>query len=79
VRRDYLTVVQKGKTSDKTVDPSDLPAKTAAVEGIVWLPRLIAKARAKLRVRWTRTPCMAVEVTAPSSASTIFILLICCE
>ena len=49
VRRDYLTVMQKGQTSSKTVPPSDLPAKTAAVDGIVWLPRLIAKARAKLR------------------------------
>ncbi len=49
VRRDYFLKVQKGKPSDKIVPPSALPAKTAAVDGIVWLPRLIAKARAKLR------------------------------
>jgi hypothetical protein len=49
VRRDYLRVVQKGVTSTRTVKPSELPAKSAAVEGISWLPRLIAKARAKLR------------------------------
>lgn len=49
VRRDYLTVVQHGKTSTQRVDPSALPAKSASVEGITWLPRLIAKARAKLR------------------------------
>jgi hypothetical protein len=28
---------------------AELPAKTAAVDGIEWLPRLIAKARLKLR------------------------------
>lgn len=49
VRRDYLRVVQKGVTSSRIVKPSELPAKSAAVEGISWLPRLIAKARAKLR------------------------------
>lgn len=49
VRRDYLAVVQHGKTSDKVVSPSSLPAKTASLEGITWLPRIIAKARAKLR------------------------------
>ena len=49
VRRDYLRAVQKGVTSTKTVKPSELPAKSAEMGGIVWLPRLIAKARAKLR------------------------------
>jgi hypothetical protein len=49
VRRDYLNVVQKGQHSTRIVAPSELPAKTAEVQGIVWLPRLIAKARAKLR------------------------------
>lgn len=48
-RRDYLNAVQHGKTSDKTVKPSELPAKTAEMDGIPWLPRIIAKARAKLR------------------------------
>ena len=48
VRRDYLRTVQKGVTSTRTVPPSELPAKAAAVDGIPWLPRLIAKARAKL-------------------------------
>jgi hypothetical protein len=28
---------------------ADLPAKSAAVDGIAWLPRLIVKARLKLR------------------------------
>jgi hypothetical protein len=49
VRRDYFNVEQAGKLSTHTVSPSDLPAKSAAVDGIAWLPRLIAKARAKLR------------------------------
>lgn len=49
VRRDYLMTIQKGVTSTKVIAPSDLPAKTAEMDGIVWLPRIIAKARAKLR------------------------------
>ncbi len=48
VRRDYFRVVQNGERSGKTVAPSELPAKTEAVEGMTWLPRLIVKARAKL-------------------------------
>ena len=32
-----------------TVDMEQLPAKAAQVDGIAWLPRIIAKARAKLR------------------------------
>jgi hypothetical protein len=49
VRRDYFRVVQNGKRSGKIVPPSDLPPKPAAVDGIPWLPRLIVKARAKLK------------------------------
>jgi hypothetical protein len=49
VRRDYFLVIQKGKLSGRTIRMEDLPAKTAAVEGFAWLPRIIAKARAKLR------------------------------
>lgn len=47
-RRDYYTAVQRGMASAHRVDPTTLPAKTASVEGISWLPRLIVKARAKL-------------------------------
>ncbi|MFK5920675.1 MAG: DUF5069 domain-containing protein [Verrucomicrobiota bacterium] len=49
VRRDYLDVVQHGKTSEPHVRSGDLPAKDAELEGLVWLPRILAKARAKLR------------------------------
>ncbi len=48
-RRDYFMVVQKGQPSTKTVSMSDLPSKDAAVGGFAWLPRIIPKARAKLR------------------------------
>ena len=49
VRRDYFKVVQKGLPSPHRIDMARLPAKSAALDGIAWLPRLIAKARAKLR------------------------------
>jgi hypothetical protein len=49
VRRDYFLHIQKGQLSSNVVPMSTLPAKSADVEGIRWLPRLMAKARAKLR------------------------------
>jgi hypothetical protein len=49
VRRDYFQIVQKGVISTLQLDPDTLPAKTASVEGIEWLPRILPKARAKLR------------------------------
>jgi hypothetical protein len=49
VRRDYFINVQLGRASTTPLDEARLPAKDAAVEGIVWLPRLIPKAKAKLR------------------------------
>ncbi|KAB2667712.1 MAG: DUF5069 domain-containing protein [Verrucomicrobia bacterium] len=49
VRRDYFLRVQHGKPTGRTAPASDLPAKSDAVDGIPWLPRLIAKARLKLR------------------------------
>jgi hypothetical protein len=49
VRREYLLEVQGGKPSSSVIKPSDLPAKTDAIEGIPWLPRLIKKAEGKLR------------------------------
>lgn len=49
VRRDYFLTIQKGIPSERIVAASELPAKTADLEGIVWLPRIIVKARAKLR------------------------------
>ena len=49
VRRDYFLSVQKGVPSSTLLDPSTLPAKSDEVEGIRWLPRIIPKAKAKLR------------------------------
>ena len=48
-RRDYFLTIQKGVNSGRIIPPAELPAKSAALDGIVWLPRIIAKARAKLR------------------------------
>jgi hypothetical protein len=49
VRRDYFLNAQNGKSSGRVIDEAKLPAKTDAVKGIAWLPRLIPKAHAKLR------------------------------
>lgn len=49
VRRDYFLTVQAGKVTGTTVDVVGLPPKDASVAGIVWLPRIIEKAKAKLR------------------------------
>jgi hypothetical protein len=49
IRREYFLNVMNGMPSGRVVPMSELPAKSAAVDGIAWLPRLIAKARIKLR------------------------------
>jgi hypothetical protein len=49
IRREYFLNVMDGKPSGRAVPMSALPAKSAEVDGIAWLPRLIAKARLKLR------------------------------
>ena len=49
VRRSYFLLIQKGAPSGVVLDESALPAKTADIRGIEWLPRLMPKARAKLR------------------------------
>ena len=48
-RRDYFLTVQKGEPSTDTLDVSTIPGKEVEVRGIVWLPRIIPKALAKLR------------------------------
>lgn len=48
-RRSYFLEVQKGIPSLEVLDPASLPAKSDSIEGINWLPRIIPKARAKLR------------------------------
>ena len=49
VRRDYFRNAQNGQPSAFVLDDAKLPAKSEAVQGISWLPRLLPKARAKLR------------------------------
>lgn len=49
VRRDYLTVVQDGAKSSHEISKSDLPAFDEELDGIAYLPRIIAKATAKLK------------------------------
>lgn len=48
-RRSYFVNVQQGRWTGTTLDATTLPPKDAAVDGIAWLPRLIPKAKAKLR------------------------------
>jgi hypothetical protein len=49
IRRDYFLGVLRGEWTGQVVPMSALPLKTDAVDGIAWLPRLIIKARLKLR------------------------------
>jgi len=49
LRRSYFREVQNGTTSQEILDPITLPSMNSEAEGIRWLPRIIAKAKAKLR------------------------------
>jgi len=49
IRRDYFLNVQGGKPSAQVLDEAALPPKSEQVQNIEWLPRLIPKAKAKLR------------------------------
>ncbi|MEI7910049.1 MAG: DUF5069 domain-containing protein [Verrucomicrobiota bacterium] len=49
VRRDYFLTVQKGITSTQTLTTAELPSFGHELEGLAYLPRILAKARAKLR------------------------------
>jgi hypothetical protein len=48
-RHNYFTNVQHGIPSTVVLDESKMPSKTDTVKGIEWLPRIIPKARAKLK------------------------------
>lgn len=49
IRRCFFEEIQHGIPSQFEIDPNELPSKTEELAGIRWLPRIIAKARAKLR------------------------------
>ena len=48
-RRDYFLVHQKGATATTLTEAAELPAKTEELDGIPWLPRIIAKATCFLK------------------------------
>jgi hypothetical protein len=48
VRREYFLHMQNSQPTGNTLDSSTLPGKTESLEGYVWLPRILPKARAKL-------------------------------
>lgn len=49
VRRDYFITIQKGELSDEILTPDELPDRAEDWGGFTWLPRIVAKARGKLR------------------------------
>jgi len=49
IRRDYFLNVQQGQPSKQMLDGSNLPPKSEKIQEIEWLPRIIPKAKAKLR------------------------------
>lgn len=48
-RRDYFLVIQEGVTSTTVLTRDELPTFGDELDGIPYLPRILAKARAKLR------------------------------
>ena len=49
IRRDYFLTVQDGTSSSKKLSSASLPSPGDTLGGYRWLPRIIEKARAKLR------------------------------
>jgi len=49
VRRSFFLHQMNGERTGRTVDPETYPPKDSEAAGIRWLPRIIGKARAKLR------------------------------
>ena len=49
VRQEYFQQVQKGQPSLQKISTHSLPPMRASLGGLAWLPRIIEKAKAKLR------------------------------
>lgn len=49
IRRNYFLTEQHGLGDGRTIPENGFPARDAELGGFRWLPRIIAKARAKLR------------------------------
>jgi len=48
VRREYFMHIQNGVASSEQISSADLPGKRETLDGFVWLPRILPKARGKL-------------------------------
>ena len=49
IRRDYFFQEQQGQFPEKPISESAFPSRNASLAGLEWFPRIIEKARAKLR------------------------------
>ena len=49
IRRDYFLQVQQGKFPETLKSEEDFPSRSASLASLDWFPRIIEKARAKLR------------------------------
>jgi hypothetical protein len=49
IRRNYFFQEQQGRFPEKPTSESEFPSRSASLAGMEWFPRIIAKARAKLR------------------------------
>ena len=49
IRRDYFFQEQQGQFPEKSIRESEFPSRSASLAGLEWFPRIIEKARAKLR------------------------------
>ncbi len=49
IRRDYFLQEQQGKFPEKPIRESEFPSRSATLAGLPWFPRIIEKARAKLK------------------------------
>ena len=49
IRRDYFHQELQGRFPEKPISESEFPSRSASLAGLEWFPRIIEKARAKLR------------------------------
>ena len=73
-RWNFFVHEQKSELSSNRLDPSSLPPKTEDAAGIIWLPRILPKARAKLRENYLHQSCMDVVEIDIFSVPITFIL-----
>jgi hypothetical protein len=49
IRRNFFSQEQQGQFPEKPISESEFPSRNASLAGLEWFPRIIEKARAKLR------------------------------